>query len=58
MKGSLGNRVNMYPARVGTGKFTNDDKAKIIDRILALALLSVTSISFAKKALETEYAVA
>ena len=52
--GSLGSKLKRYPANVGTGSETNDEKVVVTESILALAFGSTISISFVKKVLDTE----
>ena len=54
MNGNLGSRLKRYPADVGIGNETNDEKVMATERILALAFGSTNSISFIRKVLDTE----
>ena len=56
MNGNLGSRLKRYPAKVGTGSETKDEKVMTTESILALAFGSASSISFVRKVLETEKA--
>jgi len=54
MNGNLGSKLKRYPANIGTGNETSEEKVVVTERILALAFGSAISISFVRKVLDTE----
>ena len=54
MNGNLGSRLKRYPANMGAGSETSDEKVMATESILALAFGSASSISFVRKVLDTE----